>query len=236
MGVHLDESKTTVGLEASLGDVAEVLEQRNEIVLGGVGGEVANVASGLPSGSLLDHHLVRVCALGREAVVAEGSGRGHAHLSHGLLLGVRGLALLVGPVATDGARAKPLAVHVGESLLSITTVTESDKAVATGAASLHVPHDTSLGDSAKGGEGLEQNLIVDFVAKVADEDVEVVRGVLLGDSVGLVGPVDADLLLVNATAIEGLHCALGRTGVVVLDETVVVTLGLELEEARDVSR
>ena len=183
MGVHLDESKATVGLEASLGDIAEVLEQRNEIVLGGVGGEVANVASGLPSGSLLDHHLVRVCALGREAVVAEGSGRGHAHLSHGLLLGVRGLALLVGPVATDGARAKPLAVHVGESLLSITTVTESDKAVATGATSLHVPHDTSLGDSAKGGEGLEQNLIVDFVAKVADEDVEVVRGVLLGDSV-----------------------------------------------------
>jgi hypothetical protein len=34
---------------------------------------------------------------------------------------------------------------------------------------------------------------------------------------------------VNATAIEGLHGALGRTGVVVLDEAVVVTLGLELE-------
>lgn len=229
MGVHLDESKAAVRLEASLGDVAEVLEQRDEIVLGGVGREVANVASGLPSGSLLNHHLVRVCALGGEAVVAERSGRGHAHLGHGLLLRVRGLALLVGPVATDGARAKPFAVHVGESLLSITTVTESDEAIATGATSLHVPHDTGLGDGAKGGEGLEQNLVVDFIAEVANEDVEVVRGVLLGDGVGLVGPVDADLLLVNAMAIEGLHGALGRTGVVVLDEAVVVTLGLELE-------
>lgn len=232
MGVHLDKGKATVGLEASLGDIAEVLEQRNEVVLGGVRSQVANVASGLPGRSLLNDHLVRVGALGGEAVVAEGSGRGHAHLGHGLLLGVRGLALLVGPVATDGTRTKPLAIHVGESLLSITTVTECDKTIATGATGLHVPHDTSLGDGAKGGEGLEQNLIVDFVAKVADEDVEVVRGILLGDSVGLVGPVNADLLLVDATSVEGLHCALGRTGVVVLDESVVVTFGLELEKAR----
>lgn len=33
----------------------------------------------------------------------------------------------------------------------------------------------------------------------------------------------------DATAVEGLHGALGGTGVVVLNETVVETLGLELK-------
>ena len=45
----------------------------------------------------------------------------------------------------------------------------------------------------------------------------------------MVGPVDANLLLVDATAVKGLHGALGGTGVVVLNETVVVALGLELK-------
>jgi hypothetical protein len=174
VGVHFDESKATIRLEASLGDVSEVLEQRNKVVLSGVRGQVADVASGLPRGSLLDNHLVGVSTLGGEAVVAEGSGRGHAHLGHGLLLGVRRLALLVGPVAANGARTEPLAVHVGKSLLGVATITERDEAVATRATSLHVPHDAGLGDGAKGGEGLKENLIVDLVGEIADEDVEVV--------------------------------------------------------------
>jgi hypothetical protein len=37
---------------------------------------------------------------------------------------------------------------------------------------------------------------------------------------------------VNATAVESLHRALGGTGVVVLNETVVVTLGLELKRGK----
>lgn len=45
----------------------------------------------------------------------------------------------------------------------------------------------------------------------------------------MVSPVDANLLLVDTTAVESLHGALGGTGVVVLDETVVVTLRLELK-------
>ena len=232
VGVHLDESKATVRLEASLSDISEVLEQRDEVVLGGVRGQVADIAGSLPCRSLLDDHLVGVGTLGGEAVVAEGSGRGHAHLRHGLLLGVRRLALLVGPVAADGTRTEPLAVHVGESLLSIATIAESDEAVATRATSLHVPHDAGLRNGTKGGESLEEDLIVDFVGEIADKDVEVVRGVLLGGSVRLVSPVDANLLLVNATAVESLHRALGGTGVVVLNETVVVTLGLELKRGK----
>lgn len=230
MGVHLDEGEATVRLEASLGDIAEVLEKRNKVVLSGVWSQVANVASSLPCRGLLDDHLVRVGTLGGEAVVAEGSGRSHAHLGHGLLLRVRRLTLLVGPVAADSAGTKPLAVHVGESLLSIAAFAESNEAVATRATSLHVPHDTSLRDGAESREGLEQNFIVDFVGKIANKNVEVVRGILLGDSVRLVSPVDANLLLVNAAAVKSRHSALCRTGVVVLNETVVVALGLELEE------
>jgi hypothetical protein len=230
VGVHLNESKATVRLEASLGNISEVLEKRNKVVLGSVRGQVANVAGGLPRGSLLDNHLVGVRALGGEAVVTERSGRGHAHLGHGLLLRVRRLALLVGPVAADGARTEPLAVHVGQSLFGIATVTESDETVATRATSLHVPHNAGLGHGAKGGESLEKDLIVDFVGEIADKDVEVVRGVLLGDGVRLVSPVDANLLLVDATAVESLHRALGGTRVVVLNKTVVEALGLELEE------
>jgi hypothetical protein len=45
----------------------------------------------------------------------------------------------------------------------------------------------------------------------------------------LVSPVDANLLLVDTTAVKSLHGALGSTGVVVLNETVVVALGLELK-------
>jgi hypothetical protein len=235
VGVHLDESEATVRLEASLGDVSEVLEERDKVILSGVRGQVAHVAGGLPCGSLLDDHLVGVGALGGEAVVTKGSGRGHAHLGHGLLLRVRRLALLVGPVAADGARTKPLTIHVGESLLSITTVTESDKAIATRTTSLHVPHDAGLGNGAKGRESLKKNLIVDFVREITNKDVEVVRGVLLGDSVRLVRPVHADLLLVDATAIESCHCALCGTGVVVFNETVVVALGLELREGKKLS-
>ena len=86
--VHLDKSETTVRLEAGLGDIAKVLEQRNKVVLGGVGGEVANVASGLPLGSLGKDGVVGLNALGRELVVlAERTGRGNTHLGHDLLLG-----------------------------------------------------------------------------------------------------------------------------------------------------
>lgn len=127
-------------------------------------------------------------------VVSERSGRRHAHGGHGLLLGNGRLALLVCPIAADRARAEPLAVHGAERPFSIGAVAESDETVAARPAGLHVPHDTRLGDGAKGRESLKKNLIVDFVGQIAHEDVEVVRRVFLGRVVGLVGPVDADFL------------------------------------------
>lgn len=195
MRIHLDESETAIRLEASLGDIAEVLEQWNEVVLGGVGSEVANVASSLPLRSLGKNGIVRLDALGGELVVlAERTGRGNTHLGHDLLLSERGLTLLVGPVATDSTGAQPLAVHGAESLLGFGAITESNEAVATRAAGLHVPHDTGLGNAAKGGESLEEDLVVHFVRKVTDEDVEVARSVFLASGVGLIGPVHADFL------------------------------------------
>jgi hypothetical protein len=94
---------------------------------------------------------------------------------------------------------------------------------------------------------LQKHLIVDLVGQIADEDVEVVRRVLLVGIVGLVGPVDADFLyqgghismdgpeqdgegglqayrLMDAAAVQGLHGALSGTGIVVLNETVIVAL------------
>jgi hypothetical protein len=208
--VHLDKSEATVRLETSLGDIAEVLEQRNEVVLSGVGSEVANVASGLPLGSLSQDGVVGLDALGRELVVlAERTGRGNTHLGHNLLLGERGLTLLVGPVATNSTRAQPLAIHGAESLVGFGAVTESNEAVTTRAASLHVPHNTGLGHAAEGGESLEKDFVVHFVGEIANEDVEVARGVFLGSGVGLIGPVHADFLPPHVS-VYSLSCASGN--------------------------
>lgn len=194
MGVHLDESKTTVRLEAGLNHKTKVLEKRDQVVLGGVRGQVAHVASCLPGWSLIDNHIVRVNAVGGEVMMAVGGRRGHAHLLHGLLLGNRRLALLVGPVATDGARTEPLAVHGAQSLLSLGSVAESNEAITARTASLHIPHDTSLGNRAESGKGLKKDLIVDLVRKIANKDVEVVRSVLLVRVVRLISPVDTNFL------------------------------------------
>jgi hypothetical protein len=159
-----------------------------------VGRQVTDVARGLPLGSLRDDHVVALNAMGREVVVSEGGRGSHAHGGHCLLLGDGGLAFLVGPVAADGARSKPLSVHGAERALSIGAIPEGDEAVSAGSARLHVPHDASFRNGTKGREGLEEDLIVDLVGQVADEDVEVVGRVFLGGVVRLISPVDADFL------------------------------------------
>lgn len=87
MGIHLDKRKATISLEACLNNVAKVLEERYEVVLGGVRSEVADVTGSLPSRSLLDNHIVALDAVGWEVMVAERCRRSHTHRRHGLLLG-----------------------------------------------------------------------------------------------------------------------------------------------------
>lgn len=194
MGVHFDEGESAVSLESRFDDEAKVLEQRNDIVGGGVWGQVANVDSGLPARSLRYNNIVAADAVSRELMVAEGSRGSHAHCLHSLLLSNRWLSLLVRPVAADGTRAQPFSVHGAESLLGFGTVAESNEAVTTGATSFHVPHDTGLGDRAKGRKCLSERLIVNLVGQVTNKDVEVTGCVLLAGCVGLVGPVDTNFL------------------------------------------
>lgn len=139
--------------------------------------------------------------MGGEMMVAKWSGWCHAHRGHSLLLGDGGLTLLISPVATDCAGTKPLAIHGAKRPLSLSAIAESNESIATGAACLHVPHDTGFGYVTKGGEGLQQYFIVDLVGKVTDEDVEVIRGVFLCRVVGLIGPVDANFLTWSAAPI-----------------------------------
>lgn len=194
MRVHFDERKSAIGLQAGLENVTKVLEQRHQVVLRGVRCKVADVARGLPLGSLLDDHVVALDTVGWEMVVTKGCGRGHAHSRHRLLLGNGRLALLVSPVAANGTRTKPFAIHGGQGLVRITTVTESNEAIATRTSRLHIPHHTGFRNRTESRESLRQDLIVDFVAQVTDEDVEVVRGIFLVCAVGLIGPVDTNFL------------------------------------------
>lgn len=194
MSVHLNEGKSAVRLEAGFGDITKVLEKRHKVRLRSVRSEVADVACGLPLRSLCNDHIVALHAMGGEMMVSEGSGRRHTHGSHGLLLGNGRLSFLVGPVAADSARAKPLSVHRAESAISIGAIPKRDKSVTTRPARLHVPHNASLGNGTKGGESLEENLIIDFVGQVTDKDMEMVRGVFFGCVVRLVGPVNTNFL------------------------------------------
>lgn len=92
---------------------------------------------------------------------------------------------------------------------------------------------------------MSQDFVVDFITQIADENMEVVRSILLAGAVGLVCPVDTDFLgqldtamryheqketyrLVDPATIQGLHSPLGRTWVIELNETVIVALGGEL--------
>ena len=86
MGIHLDESEAAIGLEAGLGDVAEVGEERHQIVLSGVRGKIADIASRLPCRSLRHYHIIAAGTMSRKVMVTERCGRCHPHICHSLLL------------------------------------------------------------------------------------------------------------------------------------------------------
>lgn len=86
MAVHLDKSETAIGLKARFDYEPKVLKQGDEVVLSRVWCEVADVASSLPLGCLLNDHIIALDAMGGEVVVAIGCRWGHAHSCHSLLL------------------------------------------------------------------------------------------------------------------------------------------------------
>lgn len=183
MRVHFDERKSTVRLHSRLCYITKVRKERDEIVLSRVGGQVSYVTSGLPGRGLAHDHIVALDTVRGEVVVSIGSRGCHSHGSHGLLLGDRGLSLLVRPVAANGSRTEPLSVHGTQGLLGISTVAESNESVAARTTGLHVPHNTGLGDGAERGESLKEDFIVDFVGEIANKDVKVARRILLAGRV-----------------------------------------------------
>lgn len=163
MRIHLDERKPAISLEPRLNDITEVGEQGHEVILSGVGGQVADIASRLPRRGLVHDHVVAMDSMGGEVVVAVRGRWRHAHRLHCLLLRDRRLSLLVRPVTADRTRAKPLAVHRAEGLLRFTTVSERHESIATGPSGLHIPHDPSFRYGAERREGLKKDLVVDLV-------------------------------------------------------------------------
>ena len=86
MSVHLQESESTVCLQTGFNNIAKVLEQWDEVGLGGVGSKISNIAGGLPLRGLSDDHVIAIGTVGWEVMVAEWCSRSHAHRSHSLLL------------------------------------------------------------------------------------------------------------------------------------------------------
>lgn len=119
MSVHFDESKSTVGLQAGFQNVTKVLEKGNQVILRRIRCKVAHIACCLPLRGLLDNHVIALDTMSGKMMVTERRGRGHAHGCHSLLLRDRRLALLVGPVAANGAGTKPFSIHGGQSLVRI---------------------------------------------------------------------------------------------------------------------
>ena len=73
---------------------------------------------------------------------------------------------------------------------------------------------------------MQEDFVIDFVAEIADKDVKVIRGVFLAVGVGLIGPVDSDLLLVDSSAIEGVQSTFSSAWVIILDEAIVEAFGV----------
>lgn len=257
MGIHLDKSKATIGLESSFHDVPEILKQRDKVILRGVRRKISDVTSSLPLRGLLNDHIKALHAVSGEVMMSIRSGRRHSHGGHLSLLRHGRLALLIGPVATDGARSKPFTIHGAQSFLSVGAFTKGNKTVSTRTTSLHVPHDASFRDGSKCRKGLQENFIVHLIGEVAHKDVKVVRCILLVLVIGLVGPVDANLLratstinseqtedcrqctplntysLVDTPTVQGLHGSFSGTRIVVLNKSVVEALALKLSVVRN---
>jgi hypothetical protein len=105
-------------------------------------------------------------------------------------------------------------------LLGVSLVAKRQETITTRLSRVHVPHDTSIGQSAKSGKCLSEDIIVDLRREVANEHMEVVGGVLLV-LLALVCPIHADLGIKDLTTVESLKSSLRGTHVHVLDEAIV---------------
>ena len=143
--IKLNERKATISLHANFGKIADRLEQRNEVCLGAVGYQVANINSGVVRRRLLDNGLVGErttleidwCRCSTER--PSGTRRRCCYCC------CCSLSFLIRPVDTDSAGAEPFSIHGSDGLLSVRLVPEGEEAVTTRFAGIHIPHHTSIG-------------------------------------------------------------------------------------------
>lgn len=166
----LDEATALARRDLDVGDLAESLEERAELILGDVARQAADEDGGVVGVSELVHRL-------RGAVEAHrgpahrgvhAGGAGHTHVGRA---DAGTLVLGGGGRNTHGAVAAVNTLHLRESALLVVLIGEADEAVAAGHAADGVGHD--LGGLAGGEAALEErdeDVFVHFGAEVTDED------------------------------------------------------------------
>ena len=218
VSVQLDECEATISLHAYLRQISDRLEKWDQVRLSAIRDEIANVDGRVIRGRLLYDRLVRERAT--QEIHRSWGSSATAHRRTSRSGGGTTLSLLIGPVDTNGSRAEPLAIHCGNGLLSIGLVAKCQETVATRLARVHVPHDTGIGQGAKSGKCLGEDIIVDLGGEVANENMEVVGRVLLV-LLALIRPIHTDLRVEDLTTIESLKGGLRGTHIHVLDEAIV---------------
>ena len=167
---ELDETAALSGGDLDVGDLAESLEERAELVLGDVAGKTANEDRGVVGVSELVHGLgSTVEAHGRRA--HRGVDAGRAGHTHGTGDNAGALVLGGGGGDTHGAVAAVDTLHLAQGTLLVVLVGEAHKTVTAGHAADGIGHD--LGGLAGREAALEErdeDVFVDLGAEVTHED------------------------------------------------------------------
>jgi len=172
-GVALDELDETAALargNLDIGDLAEALEERAELIFGHVARQTTNENRGVVGVGELVHRLgSTVEAHGRTAHRGVHAGRaGHAHVGSA---DTGALVLGGGGGDAHGAVAAVDTLHLAESTLLVVLVGEANETVATGHAADGVGHD--LGGLARRETALEErdeDVFIHLGAEVPNED------------------------------------------------------------------
>jgi hypothetical protein len=171
--VALDELDETTALsrgDLDVGDLAESLEERTELILGDIARQTADKHSGVVGVSELVHGLGSTVETHGGTVHRGVHASGAGHAAHvGSNTGT--LVLGGGGGDTHGAVAAVDTLHLGQSTLLVGLIREANETVSTGHAADGIGHD--LGRLARGEAALEKrnkNVFVNLRAEITNEN------------------------------------------------------------------